>query len=718
MTESKKNSNRENILHKTQQLYIVIAILGVLIIFRITYIFLGRADYLEKRKSEILSDVSETQPHRGNIFDAEYNLLAASIPYYDISFDPCAPSEKNFKANIDSLALMLHNYFGQKPAKWYKDTFEYMRNHKRRYIKIKTNADYQQKTEIKKFPLFRLGRNKGGLIITPEERRVHTTGKIMKRTLGSLRDDNVTGMQNAETGLEQYYNKELSGIAGRYTGKFVPRKGFIANEGGMIYQEIPANDIVTAIDINLQYFADDALRKQLHKVKAKTGVAVVMEVKTGYIKAIVNLGLNPKDTVPTYSERLNYAVGSFGRKTPGSTFKIPVIIAAMEDKLIKFDDTINTGKKRYHVYFKHDTIRDDYAYGQLTVQQVIEKSSNLGMAKIVYDNYFKTGQTGKLIQRLKEMGFGTITGIDLGGEAAPYIKTPGDGDWNNITPMRMASGYEVETTPIQMLTFYNALANGGVMCKPQIVKELRCEGKVVRTFEPQIINRAVCEKSTLKHIQEALIGVVEHGTAKRIKTSKYKIAGKTGTATIYDKETGYTVKKYQASFVGYFPADNPKYSCIVVVTEPDPKTGLYYGATAAAPVFRKIADELYRKDFALNKEIVNDEPEGKKSAPLAKNGNREDIAVVLRALGININAKNLATDWVTTSEDSTSVNMRALTINENLVPDVRQMTAKDAVYLLESLGLNVKISGRGSVKKQSLPPGTKIRKGMNIILTL
>jgi cell division protein FtsI (penicillin-binding protein 3) len=433
-----------------------------------------------------------------------------------------------------------------------------------------------------------------------------------------------------------------------------------------------------------------------------------MEVKTGEIKAIVNL----TDTFGAYREYYNYAVGHSSE--PGSTFKLPALLAAIEERAVDINDTVHTGDGVFEYYDL--TIRDDNylkgGHGVLTVRQVFELSSNVGMAKIITNAYKK--HPYRFVDRLYGMSLNQPLQVEIKGEGNPVIRYPGDKLWSGVTLATMSYGYEVKQTPLQILAFYNAIANNGKMVKPRFAKEIRNHGKVERVFVTEVINPSVCSKSSLKKVRQLLEGVVENGTATNLKNSHFKIAGKTGTTQIYQQKTGYSKKSYQASFVGYFPANEPKYSCIVVIYSP--RNYVYHGASVAGPVFLEIANKVYATNLDIHKPI-NDGKRNNLEIPYSKNGYHKEISAVLKDLDIKQKGDN-HTEWVITEKKEDFIELKPRILKDNLVPNVVSMGLKDALFILENMGMDVKVVGRGSVRSQSILPGTRVRKGDRIVLTM
>jgi len=454
--------------------------------------------------------------------------------------------------------------------------------------------------------------------------------------------------------------------------------------------------------------------KQLQENGAHHGCAILMEVRTGHIKAIANLTFDEKSQ--SYVERYNYAVGE--ATEPGSTFKLPALLAAMEEGLVRVTDSVQTGngKRKYFDRIMHDS--NDKGYGKISVQRAFELSSNVGISSVVYDGFRKDPQ--RFVDRLNTMGLGRPLGLEIKGEANPVLKNTRDKSWSGVTLPWMSIGYETMMTPLQILSFYNAVANDGVMIRPLFVSEVRDKGETVWTAEPVVLNPSIASKQNLALCRNMMEGVVLHGTASNLKNTQYAIAGKTGTAQIASKERGgYGAKgdrSYLASFCGYFPAEAPEYSCIVVVTAPS--NAIYYGNLVAGPVFKEIADKVFAKRFDLQRgeQVASKEEYGK--IPVSKDGRQGDLNKVFSELGIPMHSADPDADWVRTETKEDRVDALAQSVNNAQVPNVKGMPLVDALYILENQGLVVRTSGKGVVKNQSLLPGSPIRKGMDISLEL
>jgi len=541
---------------------------------------------------------------------------------------------------------------------------------------------------------------------------------LAHRTIGYNRifDGNNTTADSVQVGLEGFWNSTLSGEEGKMWMQQLGKDVWVPLNDISKVEPRAGQDIVTTINVDIQDVAEKALLESLETYEAEHGCVIVMEVSTGQIKAIANIGFNKDRT--EYWEDFNYAVGE--NIEPGSTFKLASMIALLEDGYVKLDDTVNLNAGKWKFY--DATMEDSSPHGiyYTTIEQAFEMSSNVGIAKLIQKNYNNSkDKQERFLKRLNDLVLNKPTGIEIGGERKPFIKTPDRSDWSGITAPWMSIGYELEISPLQLLTFYNAVANGGQMMKPQIVKEVRSYGAIEKSFPPQIVKKRICSQKTLETAKHLLTRVVEspEGTAHNIFTPQYRIAGKTGTAIInwraYDK--GSESKKYRASFAGFFPADKPVYSCIVVVT--NPKKGLF-GGTVAAPVFRKIADYCIASSVEAqvpinSKKVVYTDA----TLPKLQVGNKEDLIQLMNHLKMPFK-DNTKSRWALGMVENDSLTFMPRKVQNDVVPNVVGMGLKDALFLLENRRLRVKIKGVGKVKFQSVKPGKDIKTVQTIYLYL
>lgn len=673
------------------------------------FIIAGRIVQLQYFENEKWEEKSKQQSYkrvnvkaiRGNIYSEDNSLLATSVPVYHLYWDSKVVPQELFYSNLDSLAIGYEKIFPNENKGEFKKRIKRAFEKGSRYTRIRRNVSYSELKQLKTLPIFRLGKYKGGLIKEKEERRKRPYGMLAKRTIGNY----STYKKAYVVGLEGAFDDKLKGTDGirlkqKTSGGWRPTYEF--NE--TLKEPVDGLDIITTIDVNLQDVAETSLYAELMKHKADWGCVILMEVKTGRIKAIANLKHDTANN--TYYEGFNYAIGT--AMEPGSTFKLATMIVALENNIVKPDEIIETGNGAYTYYDK--TIHDSHGYGSITVSQVLEKSSNVGIFKIALKGFENNPQT--FIDGIYSMNLNQPIGLQIKGEAIPYIKTTTDKSWSKLSLPWMSIGYELQLTPMQVLNFYNAVANNGVMVKPSFVKEIQKTGKAKEVFETEIINPQICSKETIGKVQKMLEGVVQNGTAKYLNKSPYPIAGKTGTAQIYSR-TSYNKRNYQASFVGYFPADNPKYSCIVVVN--NPSRGSYYASTVAVPVFKEIADKIYANDLNIQAHSIQDTIF---IAPNSKVGANKDIAGIYKYLGFEVKNTTIESSYIAGYSSNDTIKLHKRKLIHNKMPNVKYMTAQDAIFLIEELGLTAKISGSGRVVSQSIQRGSRINGGEIVNLTL
>lgn len=702
---------RKSTLLRTYLLYASMCILGVVITARIVSIQYLQGNKWKVAAANMTTSYYTIEAMRGNIYAADGNLLATSLPYYDIAMDPNTDylSDDIFNAKMDSLSICLAQLFKDKSVDEYYRLLKSARASDARYVLLHKSASYEQLQKVKHFPLLRLGRNKGGMIVEQTYKRELPFRELAERTIGYTR-------QNIGVGLEGAYDEYLRGDSGRILMEKLAGGIKVPINSDDDIQPQNGEDVVSTININYQDVAETSLREQLTKHNADHGCVVLMEVKTGRILAAANL--IRKDSTGKYEESYNYALGEAAE--PGSTFKLSSLIVAMEDGYVKNSDSINleNGTHQYYDRVMRDAEHDES--GWVTVQRAFEMSSNVGISKIIYKYY--ANQPKKFVDGLCRLGLDKPLGLNMPGEAIPKMPNPADKSWSGVSLPWLAIGYGVEVTPLQTLSVYNSVANNGIMVKPRFVDALMKDGKVVRTFPTQVINPAICSTTTLNKLKKLLEGVVLHGTAKNLNNTVYAIAGKTGTAQIASKHGNYKAEgkvNYQASFVGYFPANNPEYSCIVIMNSPS--TDGYYGNITAGPIFREIADKVYASSINIDPS-VNSIAASRHSAPVVKNGSFRDMESVLQNMGISFHNTAKENGWADAElQDSTihivSDNPQKM-LKQGVMPDLHGMSADDAVYLLENSHIRVTVKGMGAVAQQSIPAGTRFNKGEKITLSL
>ncbi|MEM1217394.1 MAG: penicillin-binding protein [Bacteroidota bacterium] len=650
--------------------------------------------------------------NRGNILAEDGSLLATSLPFFDVAFDPNSSGmrESDFKLYVDSLAHCVATYVDPSYTPGgYRDYLVDARNNGKQFVPIKKNVSFSEMQQIKRFPLFELGQYQGGLIATPKYRRERPFGMLANRTIGYVREN------SKPIGLEGYFDRELAGEDGEQPMIRVEEDIWIPMNDLAKIEPRRGHDIVTTLDVDIQDLTEAALFRAMNVHDAAYGVAIVMEVETGAIRGIANLGRTKDgDLWETY----NHAIGS--ATEPGSTFKLATILALLEGGHVDLTDSIDLelGKAQF---YEEEMV--DATYHQLemtTVQRAFEISSNVGMAKLVQEHFGETEDADEFIDFLKQFNLHHKTGVEIEGEASPYIKEAysKEDNWSGITLPWMAHGYELRLTPLQLLAFYNAVANDGKQMKPYLVSEIQDFGLTVDRFPPTVLKRSIASSSSIQKAKILLEGVVENGTAAKLKTNRYRFAGKTGTAQLNYRRVGSRnrVGGYQASFVGYFPAEAPRYSCIVVIN--NPRRGGFYGGEVALPVFREIADKIFATKIELL-DPVNDVPPAPlatRSLPNKNVGDREQIMQLLAVLDLPY--KNLSDYPVAVLDAQTdTLNLLKRKIPRDKVPNVVGMGLRDALYILENMGLKVEVIGNGKVVRQSIIPGTNTR-GQTITLRL
>jgi cell division protein FtsI (penicillin-binding protein 3) len=704
------SDNKKVIVRRLIGIYLGALVMALLIIGRIIYLQFIKGEDLRKKAEDLTMKYVSIEPYRGDIYsDDGKRLLSTSVPFYEIRMDlkSSGMQDRIFNAGIDSLSYCLSGMFRDMPKSEYKRKLTAARRNGERYYLIAKKVNHDQLQEMKRFPIFRLGRYKGGFIVIQKNRRIRPHQMLAARTIGYLNEEETGNI----VGIEGAYNDYLKGITGvRLMQKTAGNIWIPVSDRNEVEPENGFN-LVTTIDIDIQDVAENALMKQLRLYNAHHGCAVLMEVETGEVKAIVNL---QRTADGDYEEAYNYAIAE--STEPGSTFKLMSLIAAIEDGYVEPEDTVDTGKGSTRYYDKVIKDTHEEGYGRITVQRAFEVSSNVGISRIIY-KYYKDDPE-KFIDRLYRMHLNEPLHIDIKGEGIPHIQNPKDKLWSGISLPMISHGYEVRLTPLHVLTFYNAIANDGKMVKPIFVRKITNYGRVVRSFSPEVIDPSICSRGTLKKVQKMLEGVVDSGTAMNLRNENFRIAGKTGTAQIANEKYGYKVNakiSYQASFVGYFPADQPEYSCIVVVNSPS--SSVYYGNVVAGPVFREIANKVYTSRLDMH-EAINSRRGDLAEIPYSKNGNKDALNTVLDYLDIPSTPGSVESNWVATIRKEDHIGINDLTFNRGLVPNVREMGMKDAIYLLESAGLVVQVKGKGKVVNQSIQAGSKVRRGDTVVLTM
>jgi len=661
-----------NILNRLYFVAGIMFVFALAVVFKLFSIQFIQGDQYRDLAEKLTVKTIEIPANRGNVYSADGSLLATSIPKYDIRIDAVQSKQITFNKYINSLSDSLSKYTGKAPG-FHRKSISEARSNKNRYFLLARNISYSDYIRLRNFPLLKLGAIKGGLIVEQTTRREHPMGGIAERTIGYERKDangNVTrpGIDGA------FGEKYLQGVNGERLKQKIGNGQWKPIYDSNQIEPQDGYDVYTTIDVNIQDIAHHSLLGQLEKYKAEHGCAVVMDVKTGEVKAISNLGRNKKGT---YYERLNYAVGE--SHEPGSTFKVMALMAALEDKVIDTSSIVDTkkGVKRFYGRNIHDSHRG--GYGEISAARALEVSSNIGLATIIDEHY--SDKPNKFINRIKEWHLDEPLGVSIIGEGKPVIPEPGHDLWSKNALPSMAYGYNLRLTPLQVLAFYNSIANDGELVRPRFIKAVKEFDYEIETFDKEVIKPKICTAKTLGEIKEILKNIVVRGTGSRLYSKNFSMAGKTGTArTEYWMEDWEENPRYISSFAGYFPAENPKYSCIVVIHKPSTDVG-FYGADVSGPVFKRIAQKIYT-DTPLVEAI-------------------ETLEFVNERVENNF-------------ESYYDIAQKYKTIMPNLVG----MPAMDAIALLENMQVKVKVklSGSGTVKAQSINKNIKLKSNQIVVL--
>ena len=713
------SKSKSDLSWKVDLFYYLIIFAALVCVANIVYIQLFEREklieYAEQREDKYFVEKAA----RGNILSSNGSLLATSVPRYNIIFDPVAVSDDIFDKEVSALADSLNRLFHYKTKSEYISMFKTARANFRagktagtRSIKIATKATLDEYKRLREFPVFKYGRNKGGFISERVYVREKPYGKLASRTIGYTREDENDSLIVA-VGLEGAYNDYLKGRNGIQKKRRLYGNAWIAeNDDPNNMSPINGDDVYTSIDIELQDVAETALEKCLIENDALQGCVIMMDVESGLVEVMASLSYNEKTR--KYEEEYNYALRQ--NVEPGSTFKAVTMLALLEnDPDFNVDRKIYLGTTDYKVFYKR-TIRDSHRVtdenGFTTIRNAFEQSSNIAFAYLVED-IFKDNPS-RFVELIYNTKINEPLNLEIKGEAVPYIKNTSDKTWSKLTMPWMSFGYESMITPIQLLTFYNAIANDGVMVKPQFVKEVRNGKEVKYSYDTVVINDRIASPRTIKTMQELLRGVVVNGTAKNLNKLPFQVAGKTGTAQI-SQSGSYDRKNYTATFVGYFPADAPKYSCIVMIS--NPRGGKYYGGTVSAPVFRDLAEKIYATQLGIVEETGEYESNGDAfvSSSMVDYKDWVDYCNNEKVPYVD-NVDN--EKWVKVNTAVGQLYVDPVEIVEGIVPDVKGMNATDAVSLLESMGWRVTFSGFGKVKSQSVKAGSELKKGSVINLVL
>lgn len=686
-------NEKKDILWRAYLVYFGFVVAMMVVIFKtISIQSQGVSNVFETPVEKIPTRVVKRTPRLGEVLDIYRTPLVTSVSKFDIYMDPMVPSKENFDKYVTELSQGLHQLFPEMSAREYENHIRQGRARKSRYLLIKKKVTNAERRKMSELPLFSLGRYKGGFIDTDEtiiRKRPH--GEMMKRTIGYFQPASKNSKELL-VGIEGAYHQYLAGEAGEEVEQRIST-GW-KKTGQIVKEAVEGADVVTSIDKEIQEVAHSELYRQLKLHNAKSGSVIVMDVKTGFVKAIVNLSVAADGE---YYELYNHAIGT--KEVPGSTFKLASLMAALEDGKIDINDTVRAASK-YNFFNVTMNESQGHDYGRITIKQAFEKSSNV-ISKVIYNAYKNEPQV--FIDRLKSFRIDQPLGLDIQGEPKPTMYAPGSKNWWGGSLAWMAVGYEVQQTPMQTLALYNAVANNGKYMKPQFVKEIIRGSEIIKVYEPIVLKEKICSDKTLRILKDCLEGVMKNGTGRNLTSSYFDIAGKTGTARVLNDDMRYGAKgeeRYLASFVGYFPVKNPIYSCIVSVTASGENI---YGATVSGRVFSAIANKVYATSLKYHT-AINEGTAPHFHTPVSKNGNAHDLRKILKSLNIPYE-QNEQNEWVTTKSDEDKIALHQRIIGKNAIPNVVGMTAKDAVYLLGNVGLHVTMKGYGTVISQSIPAG-------------
>ncbi|GIR11594.1 MAG: penicillin-binding protein [Cryomorphaceae bacterium] len=629
---------------------------------------------------------------RGNIYDVNGNLLAISMPVYTIAIDATQPSDTLFENNYLKLADGLSGIFSDVPSSEFSKKLRHARRDKKQYLKLQSGVRFSELQLVKTLPILKEGRYDGGFVYTQQTKRMQPFGHLCERTIGYARE-------KSDVGIEKAYNHYLKGQDGKRLMQKINGGIWKPINNTQDVEPVVGSDVYSTIDIRIQDIAQTALLRSLEKYEAENGSVILMDVKTGAIRAMSSL---ERTSEGKYAENFNYAIGA--AYEPGSTFKLASLLIALEDGVVDTSYVVDTKNGAFKFYDR--TMKDSNyhrgGHGKISVGRAFEVSSNIGIARTIVNHYGDDPQ--RFIDRLARLGVSDKLDFELIGEAEPWIKNTNDSTWSGVSLPWMAFGYEIKMSALQILALYNAVANDGELVKPRLVDKVKRAEKIIESYDVEVLNPSICSEKTIQILQNLLIGAVKKGTAQNIYSEKYSSAGKTGTAKIALE--GSYGSEYRASFAGYFPAENPKYSCMVVVSKPKKEIG-FYGNIVAAPVFKELRDNLFAEEAIEIPEIA-------KTFDHYYIGSSKDLNAIHDLLDYPKYQASQNERWLKSDDKA----FQTLEFIGDVVPNVKGMVAMDALYLLENMGLEVNLKGQGRVIKQSLKAGAKIKENQIIELIL
>lgn len=682
--------NKKAIFLRVMVISSLILLSGMAIFFKLVSIQTQLSDTVNLNDPIIqLKDIPSS---RGNIYDVNGNLLATSMPVYTIAIDVTQVSDTLFENNYQQLAQGLESIFDQPSAADFQIKLRNARQSGKQYLKLKSDVRFSELQQVKLLPILSKGRYEGGFVYKQQTKRTKPFGNLCQRTIGY-------GRAVGDVGIEKAYNHYLKGAKGLQLMQKINGGIWKPLNNMNDVEPVSGSDVYSTIDIKIQDIAQTALLRSLEKFEAENGSIILMDVKTGAIRAMSSLERTGQGT---YAEKYNHAFGA--AYEPGSTFKLASLLVALEDGVVDTASIVDTKNGAFDFYDRtmYDSSYKKGGYGKISIGKAFEVSSNIGIARTIVDNYKSNPQ--RFIDRLSRIGISQKLDFELLGEATPVIKNTNDISWSGVSLPWIAFGYEIQMTALQILAFYNAVANNGEFVKPRLVDRVQQGGEVIENKKVEILKPSICSNETIEILQALLTGVVERGTASNIYSKQFSCAGKTGTAKIAS-EGGYGAE-YRASFAGYFPADNPKYSCIVVISKPNKDIG-FYGNIVAAPVFQELRDLLYAEEPI--------------PVPLSTDANEKyyvakvsELNVIHKELDYQTYDVGLNSAWLSVNNGR----FNELTLSDNEMPNLKGMPAMDALYILENMGLNIDISGRGKVVYQSVKEGKQLNDNHKIVLRL
>ncbi len=706
---------KRDILWRVYLSFLGMVVLSLLVLGKAFYIQRFQGEHWRSMSDSMHQKIQELDADRGTIYSEDGQMLSTSLPQFDIYMDFQADGLRDkggkvFKENIDSFAISLAGYFGDKTSAQYKKELQAAYKSKSRYYSLRKKMTFEDYKAFRSFPLVKLGRNKSGVIVEENSKRISPFGLLANRTIGLSREHVASNgkLKKQNVGLEKTYDSLLTGQKGQRLVRYIAG-GAVPVEGFQIEPE-NGKDVFTTLDVNIQDISENALLRMMESSEAQYGTCIVMEVKTGKIKAIANLGRRPDGS---YWEDDNYAL----RVTePGSTIKLATLLAVLDKGTSSLNDMVevgSAGRLQVGPRIVNDAERSPKAV--MTVKECFAHSSNVGMSKLAFKAFANNPKEFK--EYLHRYHLDVRSPIDLSNIPAPRLAPLENKNGGLMNMLTMSFGYAINVSPLHTLSLYNAIANDGKMMKPYLVNSIQCNGIVIKQFEPTVLDKSICKPEVAKAARESMEAVVTEGTGRpAFKNMPFAVAGKTGTAHVADGDIKYGHGVYQASFVGYFPADKPVYSCIVVVRT-KPHAAAHYGGMLGAPVFREIAIKLYA--MYVDQKPATLYSAKKDSSTYFYAGNTKNIKQVFGTFNMWYADSVQQSNWTSVyAGNNYQPVLRTNAVREKLMPNVKGMGLKDALYLLESMGLKVTISGKGKVANQSVAPGSALAKGVTVVLEL